>query len=162
MQKLKTMVEMVGKRVPVEEALPRVDGVYLKKGMKVRLKGKDEMLKNHYYENHPQLYKKLIGQIAGTEQTIGTVSNISNSFEQNNIYLDGFELAIEPNDIQYVIDFAGTLVIPKVHMNKLKDEVRDAITTYLLNKTTINVDDISIKEMGKITRDIASLIAKDK
>lgn len=162
MDKLKNIAEQVGRRFPIEEALPRIDGVYLKKGMKVRLKTKDEMLKNHYYENHPQKYKKLILQIAGTEQTVETVYNLRDSFEANTIKLDGIDLPIEPNDIQYIIDFAGTLVIPKQHMEKLKEEVKDAITTYLLNKTTIDVENISLKEMGKIIRDIASMIAKEK
>jgi hypothetical protein len=162
MQKLKKLIEVVGQKLPIEESLPRVGGVYLKKGMKVRLKTKDEMLKNHYYENHPQTYKKLISQVAGTEQTIETVYGSNRSFSANNIKLDGFELLIEPDDIQYIIDFAGTLVIPKPHMDTLKNEIDKLIRKYLSTKTTINVDDISLKEMGKIVRDIASMIAKEK
>jgi len=161
MDKLKKLVEQVGRRKQIDEALPRVDGVYLRKGMKVQIKPEKEFLENHYYENHPQKYKKLAKQIAGTVQDIETIGPSKSSFETNNVKLVGFDLWIEDRDIQYVRDFAGKTAIPKQHMEKLKSAIEDALFKELAFRTTIDSRNLSRKEVGNIIRDIANMIAKE-
>lgn len=162
MDKLKPIVEMVGKRIPITESLPRIDGVYLKGGMKIRLKAYSELLKNHFYENHPEKYKKMFKEIADTTREIETVAqNKLSNVETNNIKLVGYDLWIETDDVLRVVDFAGKVIIPKQHMEKLKMAVEDAIFKELSFRTTIDSRNFSRKELGNVIRDIANMIGKE-
>ena len=161
MDKLKKLAEQVGRRRQIDEALPKVDGVHLRKGMKVKLKAEGVILDNHYYENHPQKYKKLAKQIAGTTQQIEEIGASKSSFDVNNIKLVGFDLWIEENDIEYVTDFAGKTVIQKQHMNKLNFAIEDAVHNYFYDENTIDSRNLSKKEIGNIVRDVANMIAKE-
>ena len=98
MQKLKTIVEMIGRKRSLSEALPALNGVEIKPGMKVVLQDATTMLKNHYYEPHPQFYKKLVPQIAGTVQTVEEIKPIG-AIESNSVKLVGFDTWIEVDDI---------------------------------------------------------------
>ncbi len=153
--------EIVGQKISINEFFPRIDGVYLKKGMKVKLKSKDEMLKNHYYEHHPELYKKMIDKISNTEQTIEKVYDNNNLFIVNTIKLYGFDLLIEPNDIEYIKNSAGSLIITKSDINKLKNEIVSLIKNYLSTKIKIDVKEMTSKEISKIIKDIANMVDKE-
>jgi hypothetical protein len=129
--------------------------------MKVKLKTEVDMLENHYYENHPQKYKKMIKQIANTIQEVETIGPSKLSFDTNNIKLVGYDLWIEENDVDYIKDFLKKVVIPKQHMEKLKSAIEDAVIYYLKGYDLVDVRDLSRKEMGNIIRDVANMIAKE-
>lgn len=93
---------MVGRHRPLREDMPKIRGVILKPGMKVKLKRYDEILKNHYYEQFPEKYKKLAAEIAGKTYKIKEVKP-QGAVESNNILLNGLHMWIEVDDIQNII-----------------------------------------------------------
>ena len=99
---LKKLVEQVGRMRKIEESIPQVDGIQLKPGIKVLLRSVDEMLKNHYYEQFPEKYKKIIPSIANKVHTIESVSP-TGAIESSNIKLVGCDLPIEIDDIVKVV-----------------------------------------------------------
>lgn len=98
----KNLTEMVGRIRKIKESSQKINGIVLKKGMKVQLKSSDEMLKNHYYEQFPEKYKKIIPTIAGTLQTIESISP-TGAVESSNIKLVGCDLPIEIDDILKIV-----------------------------------------------------------
>ena len=102
MQKLKTIIEMIGRHRKLNEELPKLGGITLKPGMKVKLKSYDEILKNHYYEQFPEKYKKLAVEIAGKTYKIKEVKP-NGQVESNNILLNGLHMMIEVDDIQNIV-----------------------------------------------------------
>ena len=161
MYKLKNIVEQVGRKRQIDEALPRVDGVYLRKGMKVQIKPEKEFLENHYYENHPQDYKKLAQQIAGTVQEVEEIGPSKSSFDTDDVKLIGFDLWIESGDIESIIDFKGVIHLDSMDMTHLTWKLYHITIDFIKSETDIDVDKISYKEAGKIIRDVANYIAKE-
>ena len=98
MQKLKKLVEMIGRTRKLQENLPQIGGITLKPGMSVKLKSYEEILKNHYYEQFPEKYKKLAVQISGKTYKIKEVKP-DDAVESNTILLNGLYMWIEPDDI---------------------------------------------------------------
>jgi len=161
MDKLKKLVEQVGRRKQIDEALPRVDGVYLRKGMKVQIKPEKEFLENHYYENHPQKYKKLAKQIAGTVQEVEELGPSKYSFDTDNVKLVGFDLWIEDRDIESIVDFKDVIHLNSMDMTDLKWKIYHSVMDFIKSDTDIEVERMTYKEVGKIIRDIANQIGKE-